>query len=69
MFQKVGTVDTKALRQESISVSVGRCERRPVWLELEYKRNAHDEVMDEAKSPIMQGLAGHIMGFVFYCSK
>lgn len=40
-----------------------------MWLELECKRNAHDEVMDEAKSPIMQGLAGHVKGFVFYCSK
>ena len=40
-----------------------------MWLELERKRKAHDEIMDEAKGLIMQGLAGHVKGFVFYCSK
>lgn len=40
-----------------------------MWLELERKGKAHDEIMDEAKSPIMQGLAGPVKGFEFYCSK
>lgn len=41
-------------------------ERWPVRLELEHKRKVCDEVMEEGKSQIMQGLAGHVKGFVFY---
>lgn len=40
-----------------------------MWLEWVIRGTHTDEVMDEAKRPFMQGLAGHVKGFVFYCSK
>lgn len=66
MLQKVGTAHTKALGWEGILASVGRRKRRPVWLELEHERKVCDEVMEEGKSQIIQWLAGHVRGFVFY---
>ena len=46
--------------------SAGRSEGGPVGLELEQKRNACDEVIEEGKSQIVQGLAGCIKDFVLY---
>lgn len=34
--------------------------------ELEHKRKARDEVIEEGESQLMQGYTGHVKGFVFY---